>query len=177
LYERRKVARSGGRRPRGLLPVCGLRPAESLRGIEPEGTWFLDSAYGDDYDETWVISDSSISYYSGSTLQWTGTVVSYDNDAFNASETGSGNYGYAAICYTYALNTGWGESGKYNIFRWEDFTGSACDFTVGYKDATGSGDSDYTNDVADTAAEGISDITAANCISPVGVRMPSPVEA
>jgi len=136
--------------PAGLAPDVG---------IAVEGTWFID--WGGTYDETWVISDSEITYTSGTAQVYTADIVSYDNNAFNASETGEGNYGYAVIQYTAVDGAGTGAVGGYNIFRWQNYTGSACDFTQGYKNVGGDWP-DNENDMADTAAEAINDFTAAN---------------
>ena len=145
-----------------ILSVCflffGCAPAGVTTGIEVKGTWLHPSSYG---DETWVISENSITYSFGGTQVYSADIDSYSNDSFNASETGAGEYGYAVIKYTAVDGAGTGTVGGYNIFRWQNYTGSTSAFTQGYKNVG----SDYPNNVnytATSSADAISIITAAD---------------
>ena len=127
--------------------------------IPVAGTWELvtDGPWGG--TETWVITDSTISY-DGGYVAYTADVVGIGMNMFNGGDleiapsagTPIHDYGFAIIKYTAVSDEGTGEVGKYNIFRWQDNASnqSKKDFTQGYKDADGT--SPYINNVFDTAA-------------------------
>ena len=155
----------------GFLFVLSSCAFESDETIAAGGTWELAGTYG---SERWVITDTSITYSSdygsGFSTVYSANIVSFSNDGLNAGDitltTGGDDPfdpGFAVIQYTYVNNAGTGEAGKYNVFRWADNAADrdTRDFTQGYKDATGSGDTDYTNDVFDTAGAAESGATNA----------------
>jgi len=117
-------------------------------------------------EEKWEISEDTIIYSTryaedgDFTVGYQGTIVSSVTGSFNAGDTGiitgeltpAGASGYYVICYTAVENAGWGEIGKYNVFRWQtnETDTSAMDFTVGTY-VTGTYP-DTINQVFDTAA-------------------------
>ena len=136
--------------------------------IAAAGSWSLTGTWS---TETWAISNSSITYASdygsGASTVYIADVVYADNDGLNADDTvlvsGSSatDTGFAVIQFTQVNNSGTGTIDKYQIFRWGTNASDSNlrDFTQGYKDATGSDDTDYTNTVFDTPQEAIDGVT------------------
>jgi hypothetical protein len=125
--------------------------------IPVAGTWELIGSYG---TEEWIINQHTISYDSGYT-SYTAEILDIGLNMFNAGDTeivslGAvpiDDYGFAIIKYTAVSDSGTGEIGRYNIFRWQDNADdpSKKDFTQGYKDADGI--SPYVNEVFDSARD------------------------
>lgn len=122
--------------------------------IEVAGTWSLDLS-GD--TESFEISSSSITYtYDSITnddwdFSWTGDIVEFDNDTFNADETGNGDFGYAVVQFK-----GGDDDGKYCIVRWQNLSTTdstaTVDISKGYK--TGETYPDTPEDAKTTITDG-----------------------
>ncbi len=165
-----------------LVITLGACSTDGTDPIAVTGTWVLDGQYdwdgdGNDNAERWIITESSITY--GSSLDGTtytttyeANIVSYSNTGLNAGETkltgndteDALNPGFAVIEYTEVAGPGTGEVGKFNVFRFADNADdpSRKDFTQGYKDATPDDDTNFDNDVFDTAAAAEAGATNAN---------------
>ena len=127
--------------------------------VEPEvEKWKLEGGWG---TETWEMTDNTISYFYDDVMTYKAKIVKEVEGQFNSSDTEivlgadipNDDYGYMVIRYTYVNNSGTGEVGKYNIFRWQEnaVDDDKHDFTQGYKDADGV--APYINVVFSTAAE------------------------
>ena len=138
-----------------LLFVFSVGCGEDLETIAVEGTWVIEGTWG----EKWVITAESITYLSVSevaTTNYAADIVRFSNTRVNGGETElvSGGttqgLGHAVIRFTEVANAGWGEIGKYQIFRWgtSQDNSAARDFSQGYKNA-----GDHANEVFDSAAE------------------------
>lgn len=153
-----------------LLLGFGACSTDGADPIAVTGTWVLETDFdGDgtiDSAERWTITDSSISYESdygfGFSPVYSANIVTHSNTGLNAGETkltatdteDALNPGFAVIEYTEVDGPGTGEVGKFNVFRFADNADdpSRKDFTQGYKDATPDDDTNFDNDVFDTAA-------------------------
>ena len=94
---------------------CEMFGEEDDDDIAVEGTW--DAGYGSEV----VITDSTYSnYYNDVLSAISAKIVSFDNDGWNGSETGSGDYGYMVIKYTQASAFTPESQDKYMVVRWQD---------------------------------------------------------
>lgn len=112
-----------------FLATACFEDGTPFRRVSVYGTWKLAGFPG--YEEKLVISDSRIGYYSGTvssdtwpTTNFIAEIVSLEHGTFNSGESTNSTHGYAVIRYLHAENPGWGESNKYNIFRWKDLARS-----------------------------------------------------
>ncbi len=60
---------------------------------------------------------------------YSGEVISYSNDGFNAGESGLGDSGYAVIKFT-SHPSGSSVEGKYTVLRWQNLATGSVDTTV-----------------------------------------------
>lgn len=145
-----------------LLPTLFSCQEITEENISSE-TWTLVSSGPGFYNgEKWSITNETITYSScwveggEYTVAYKADIISSAVDAFNALDSTflnegvvpTGSHGYMVIQFTEVDNAGWGEVGKYDVFRWQTNSPdpSARDFTVGIKL-----NGDFENQVFDTA--------------------------
>lgn len=135
-----------------LIAVLGLSSCDLFGGdpvaddIEIAGTWV------DSYGGALVVTDGTARFYSSGTIteanKWQECeVVDYDNDGFNAGDSGTGDCGYMVIKYTEPSSyIAAAAQDKYGILRWQNLATASGATTMGY--AEGYTDGTYS----DTAA-------------------------
>ncbi len=118
--------------------------------IEIAGTWF------DAYDNKIVITDDAILWYyptDATETSYEASIAEFDNDAFNAEETGENDHGHAVIRYTKAPSWNTASQDKYMVFRWQNFDDSASPMTMDFVEGSDYPANTYF-DTADLASEG-----------------------
>ncbi len=134
---------------------------EETTNIEIAGTWW-ESSYGSGL----IVTNDSIEFHTSSTgtlsddTKWQKCeIVSYSNDGFNNSETGTGDCGYAVIKYTEPSSyVATAAQDKYGILRWHSLTTTSGTTTVAYEEGYLS-DSSWNAVYSETAAEAITSFT------------------
>ncbi len=127
-----------------------------------KGKWQISSQ---NYIDEWNITNTSIEYKGGSSIDSLQTVFKasiekFTNNGLNGGDIKIGingtdlNVGYAVIKFNEVANPGQGTTGKYQIFRWGDNStdNTKKDFTIGYKNV-GEIYPDNINEVFDSIKE------------------------
>ncbi len=135
---------------------------EPLIDIGVKGRWQIISQ---GYIEEWDITNSSIEYKDGSSIDSLETVFKANIEKFTNNGLNGGdskiavngtdlNVGYAVIKFTEVATPGQETTGKYQIFRWGDNSSNNAnkDFIIGYKNV-GEVSPDNANEVFDSIKE------------------------
>lgn len=135
--------------------------------IAVEGTWIY---LGGEYSTRLEISDNTIKWYSGNESEIATTdnltqeceIHSYNNQSFNAGESGNGDHGFAVIYYSNPSTYIESEAkDKYGILRWENLDSSSMDYSEGYYDPDGG----FTPEYFDSPDEAKEKMTTADAFS------------
>ncbi|MDC7219395.1 MAG: hypothetical protein PQJ59_05605 [Spirochaetales bacterium] len=111
--------------------------------LEVIGSWV------DSWGYYTIITETNFGSYAtdGTTMYYDADIVSYSNDAWNASETGEGDCGYMVIQFS--------DSTDYTIVRWENLETSDGETTMDYSEGYSFSDGYFSSE--DAAISGATD--------------------
>lgn len=154
-----------------------LGEKDKKEDIEIEGTWH-ESTFGSGL----VITNDTIEFhtavdgiFSDATKYQECEIVSYDNDGFNADDSGTGDCGFMVIKYTepssYISSIA---QDKYGIFRWQNLNTASgvttMSYSEGYIDSDGDWSADKYSDTAESAETDFTDEVGAFSFSSISLQ-------
>ena len=89
------------------------------------------------FDSMIIVTNEDILFYwpsSATDTLYECSIEAYDNDKWNAGETGSGSHGYMVLRYTKAPEGNPSVGGQYMILRWKNLSGTGSGATMDYSE-------------------------------------------